>query len=232
MSASDASALGVTNKVKAGGKKGDGNWCLVDAEWCMVHVMTEQARFNYDIEGIWRELEVGKSTKPKPWEDQSSFASGPSSMAEAARPSRPRTKRDLFGESLGNKKRASAGSSSTSAASKFGGGSSWRSFSTSVRSATAAASSSATQSTTTTAAVSAVPESLSQLLTRAQQSFSSGATDPIPVSVKGWLRSTRKQKSITFLELSDGSLRVPERFKLLLGALLLLRPRTLIGWQV
>ncbi len=102
MSASDASALGVTSKSKTGGKKGDGNWCLVDADWCMVHVMTEQARFNYDIEGIWRELEAGAVTKPKPWEEQMGSAS---MSASAARPSRPRTKRDVFGENLGNRKR-------------------------------------------------------------------------------------------------------------------------------
>lgn len=179
MSASDASALGVTSKSKTGGKKGDGNWCLVDADWCMVHVMTEQARFNYDIEGIWRELEVGKSTKPKPWEEQASFDAN-----AAPRPSRPRTKRDMFGENLDKRKRNSAGN----AADKFG--SSFRSFSTSTRQSSAAA----------------VPESLSQLLARAQSTFAAGTHDPIPVQVTGWLRSTRKQKSVTFLELSDGSL--------------------------
>ncbi|SPO31094.1 related to Asparaginyl-tRNA synthetase [Ustilago trichophora] len=192
MSASDASSLGVTSKSKTGGKKGDGNWCLVDADWCMVHVMTEQARFNYDIEGIWRELEVGRSTKPKPWEEQSSFA-GPSS-ADAVRPSRPRTKRDMFGENLSSRKRKDGAAGGASA--RFG--SSFRSFSTSTRS-----------SSTPAAASTAVPESLSQLLNRAQSTFESGTSDRISVSVTGWLRSTRKQKSITFLELSDGSLPGP-----------------------
>ncbi|KAJ1017811.1 hypothetical protein NDA16_005128 [Ustilago loliicola] len=192
MSASDASALGVTSKSKTGGKKGDGNWCLVDADWCMVHVMTEQARFNYDIEGIWRELEVGKTTKPKPWEEQS-FANHPSastSAAAATHPSRPRTKRDMFGENLGrNRKR-----NNDNASVKFG--SSFRSFTTSTRD----------YSASSTPAEKVIPESLCQLLTRAQTTFDTGHTDPIPVTVTGWLRSTRKQKSITFLELSDGSL--------------------------
>ncbi|SPO30647.1 related to Asparaginyl-tRNA synthetase [Ustilago trichophora] len=193
MSASDASSLGVTSKSKTGGKKGDGNWCLVDADWCMVHVMTEQARFNYDIEGIWRELEVGKSTKPKPWEEVSSFA-GPSS-ADAARPSRPRTKRDMFGENLSNRKRKD-NAAGGGASDKFGN--SFRRFSTSTRLSSAPAS-----------ATTVVPESLSKLLARAQSTFESGTSDRIPVSVTGWLRSTRKQKSITFLELSDGSLPGP-----------------------
>lgn len=183
MSASDASALGVTSKSKTGGKKGDGNWCLVDADWCMVHVMTEQARFNYDIEGIWRELEVGKTTKPKPWEEEASANHPFASASGAGQPSRPRTKRDLFGENLSrNRKR------NDNAAAKFG--SSSRSFATSAR----------------VYSEKVIPESLSKLLTRAQKAFEAGFTEPIPVSVTGWLRSTRKQKSVTFLELSDGSL--------------------------
>ncbi|TKY88935.1 hypothetical protein EX895_002176 [Sporisorium graminicola] len=195
MSASDASALGVTSKSKTGGKKGDGNWCLVDADWCMVHVMTEQARFTYDIEGIWRELEVGATAKSKPWEEASSSSSfgGPLAAAES-RPSRPRTKRDMFGENLGNRTR-NTGDGAGSAGAKFG--SSSRKFSTSTIRRAAAASSSAT---------TVVPESLEQLLSRVQRTFQSGSSDPVPVDVKGWLRSTRKQKSITFLELSDGSL--------------------------
>lgn len=190
MSASDASALRVTSKSKTGGKKGDGNWCLVDADWCMVHVMTEQARFNYDIEGIWRQLEVGKSTKPKPWQEVE-FAGHPSASSSAApTPSWPRTKRNLFGENLSrNRKRNNDDDTST----KFA--SSSTSFATSTR-----------HYSTSTRTGKEMPESLSQLLARAQTTFDSGATDPIPVSVTGWLRSTRKQKSLTFLELSDGSL--------------------------
>lgn len=192
MSASDASALGVTSKSKTGGKKGDGNWCLVDADWCMVHVMTEQTRFTYDIEGIWCELEVGATTKPKPWEEASSSFGG-SFAADASRPSRPRTKRDMFGENLSNRKRNNGGAAG-SAGTKFG--SSSRGFSTTAARRAASASSSAV----------VVPESLEQLLSRVQNAFQSGDSQPVPVEVKGWLRSTRKQKSITFLELSDGSL--------------------------
>ena len=200
MSASDASALGVTSKSKTGGKKGDGNWCLVDADWCMVHVMTEQARFQYDIEGIWRELEVGKTTKLKPWEQNpvSSSSFGSSFAAAESRPSRPRTKRDMFGENLSNRKRNN-GAAMGSAGLKFG--SSSRNLSTTAKCAAATSPSS-------TAAGAVVPESLGQLLSRVHSTFESSATDPVPVpvSVKGWLRSTRKQKSITFLEVSDGSL--------------------------
>ncbi|KAJ9474976.1 Asparagine--tRNA ligase, mitochondrial [Pseudozyma hubeiensis] len=192
MSASDASALGVTSKSKTGGKKGDGNWCLVDADWCMVHVMTEQARFNYDIEGIWRELEVGATTKPKPWEQEGAFGN-----ATAATPSRPRTKRDVFGGNVSIRKRNKNVADHDSASAKFGSFS--RGFSTSTRLL-------ASSSTTSPTVAAVVPESLEQLLSRAQQTFQSGSTDPIPVDVKAWLRSTRKQKSITFLELSDGSL--------------------------
>lgn len=34
---------------------GDGDWCMVDAEWCVVHVMTSTARKMYDIEGLWED---------------------------------------------------------------------------------------------------------------------------------------------------------------------------------
>ena len=118
MSASDASALGVTSKLKTGGRNGDGNWCLVDADWCMVHVMTEQARFNYDIEGIWRELEVGKSIKPKPCEDQQ-FSSSASAIASAKPSSSTRRRsRDVFGERLGKRSRNSTDNADV----KFGSG--------------------------------------------------------------------------------------------------------------
>ncbi|KIS67512.1 uncharacterized protein UMAG_04607 [Mycosarcoma maydis] len=188
MSASDASALGVTSKSKTGGNKGDGNWCLVDADWCMVHVMTEQARFNYDIEGIWRELEVGTTIQRKPWEQEGAF--GSASSVAATKPSRPRTKRDVFGEKLDNRKR------DKNAAAKFG--SSSRGFSSCAKASVQVGARSWSDTV--------VPESLGQLLSRVQRTFESGSTDPVGVDVKGWLRSTRKQKSITFLELSDGSL--------------------------
>ena len=32
--------------------RGDGEWCLVDAGWCVVHVMTARARQTYDVESI------------------------------------------------------------------------------------------------------------------------------------------------------------------------------------
>ncbi|PWN29142.1 hypothetical protein BDZ90DRAFT_139930 [Jaminaea rosea] len=42
----------------AGGDNGSGGeWVLVDAGWCVVHVMTPKARKRYDVEGVWREAE-------------------------------------------------------------------------------------------------------------------------------------------------------------------------------
>ncbi|KDN45908.1 hypothetical protein K437DRAFT_274110 [Tilletiaria anomala UBC 951] len=35
--------------------QGEGNWCMVDAGWCVVHVMTPQARQLYEIESIWED---------------------------------------------------------------------------------------------------------------------------------------------------------------------------------
>lgn len=34
--------------------RGSGDWCLVDAEWCIVHVMTADARARYRVEEMWR----------------------------------------------------------------------------------------------------------------------------------------------------------------------------------
>lgn len=34
---------------------GDGQWCLIDAGWCMIHVMTPQARARWNVEGVWAE---------------------------------------------------------------------------------------------------------------------------------------------------------------------------------
>ncbi|KAL4400317.1 Required for respiratory growth protein 9 mitochondrial [Malassezia pachydermatis] len=34
--------------------RGSGDWCLIDAEWCVVHVMTEAARERIRLEEIWR----------------------------------------------------------------------------------------------------------------------------------------------------------------------------------
>ncbi|PWY98070.1 asparaginyl-tRNA synthetase [Testicularia cyperi] len=201
MSASDAASTGVTSKTKAGGKKGDGNWCLVDAEWCMVHVMTEQARFNYDIEGMWRELEVSTKVKPKPWEEQEALLAATPTLTYKPR---LRNKRDVFGDRISKKNHAlvaqrrlqspqsrSQTQTQSQSPSKFGDGR--RGFSTSVLRGTRSA---GTQ----------LPETLGQTLARAQSAFESGSTDPISVTVRAWLRSTRKQKSVIFLEVSDGTL--------------------------
>ncbi|UZJ57358.1 hypothetical protein CBS101457_006678 [Exobasidium rhododendri] len=37
---------------KSAARRGDGEWCLVDAGWCVVHVMTAQARTTYDVESF------------------------------------------------------------------------------------------------------------------------------------------------------------------------------------
>lgn len=39
-------------KGKSASTRGDGEWCLVDAGWCVVHVMTARARNTYDVESI------------------------------------------------------------------------------------------------------------------------------------------------------------------------------------
>ncbi|WFD00336.1 asparagine--tRNA ligase [Malassezia yamatoensis] len=39
---------------KSTASRGSGDWCLVDAGWCVVHVMTASARARYRIEDIWR----------------------------------------------------------------------------------------------------------------------------------------------------------------------------------
>lgn len=39
-------------KGKSAVTRGDGEWCLVDAGWCVVHVMTARARKQYDVESI------------------------------------------------------------------------------------------------------------------------------------------------------------------------------------
>lgn len=39
---------------KSVASRGSGDWCLVDAGWCVVHVMTESARARYRIEDLWR----------------------------------------------------------------------------------------------------------------------------------------------------------------------------------
>lgn len=38
------------SRARTGLLRGDGEWCLVDAGWCVVHVMTPKARIMYDVE--------------------------------------------------------------------------------------------------------------------------------------------------------------------------------------
>ena len=42
--------------------RGDGEWCAVDADWCVVHVMTSKARRTWDVEGRWS----AKQTRDEP----------------------------------------------------------------------------------------------------------------------------------------------------------------------
>ncbi|PWN93418.1 hypothetical protein FA10DRAFT_264068 [Acaromyces ingoldii] len=51
-------------------RRGGGDWCLVDAEWCVVHVMTPEARSTYDVEGIW------ERAPPSPVDEAESESSG------------------------------------------------------------------------------------------------------------------------------------------------------------
>lgn len=39
-----------SSRARSGLLRGDGEWCLVDAGWCVVHVMTPKARITYDVE--------------------------------------------------------------------------------------------------------------------------------------------------------------------------------------
>ena len=58
-SASSTGASGTATKRGGGSTRrsplahGDGTWCMVDAGWCVVHVMTADARARYAIEEIW-----------------------------------------------------------------------------------------------------------------------------------------------------------------------------------
>lgn len=40
---------------KSVASRGSGDWCLVDAGWCVVHVMTRDARERFRIEDLWRD---------------------------------------------------------------------------------------------------------------------------------------------------------------------------------
>lgn len=39
---------------KSVASRGSGDWCLIDAGWCVVHVMTAAAREHYRLEDMWR----------------------------------------------------------------------------------------------------------------------------------------------------------------------------------
>lgn len=43
------------SRAKSGLQRGDGEWCLVDADWCVVHVMSARARNTYDVERAYDE---------------------------------------------------------------------------------------------------------------------------------------------------------------------------------
>ncbi|PWN36604.1 uncharacterized protein FA14DRAFT_4586 [Meira miltonrushii] len=49
-SANDAQSTRSSSRARNGLLRGDGEWCLVDAGWCVVHVMTPKARITYDVE--------------------------------------------------------------------------------------------------------------------------------------------------------------------------------------
>ena len=41
-------------RAKSVASRGSGDWCLIDAGWCVVHVMTSEARERYRIEELWK----------------------------------------------------------------------------------------------------------------------------------------------------------------------------------
>lgn len=43
-----------SSRARNGLLRGDGEWCLVDAGWCVVHVMTPKARITYDVESQYK----------------------------------------------------------------------------------------------------------------------------------------------------------------------------------
>lgn len=48
------SASDLNRRQKGIATRGSGDWCLIDAEWCIVHVMTADARARFRIEDVWR----------------------------------------------------------------------------------------------------------------------------------------------------------------------------------
>lgn len=55
-----ARALG-SSMAEEGKDCSGGEWVLVDAGWCVVHVMTPKARLRYDLEGFWNEMGAQKA---------------------------------------------------------------------------------------------------------------------------------------------------------------------------
>ncbi|PWN21861.1 hypothetical protein BCV69DRAFT_276612 [Microstroma glucosiphilum] len=49
-------AAAARGKASDGSEEASGEWVLVDAGWCVVHVMTPKARARYDVEGVWKDL--------------------------------------------------------------------------------------------------------------------------------------------------------------------------------
>jgi hypothetical protein len=49
-------AVAARGKAGDGSEEASGEWVLVDAGWCVVHVMTPKARVRYDVEGVWKDL--------------------------------------------------------------------------------------------------------------------------------------------------------------------------------
>lgn len=43
------------SRARSGLARGDGEWCLVDAGWCVVHVMSAKARNTYDVEQMYKD---------------------------------------------------------------------------------------------------------------------------------------------------------------------------------
>ena len=51
---SSADLAGGRRRQKSVASRGSGDWCLIDAGWCVVHVMTAKAREHYRLEDMWR----------------------------------------------------------------------------------------------------------------------------------------------------------------------------------
>ncbi|WFD32492.1 asparagine--tRNA ligase [Malassezia sp. CBS 17886] len=52
---SNADLAAGRQRQKGVASRGSGDWCLIDAGWCVVHVMTVDARARYRLEDIWRD---------------------------------------------------------------------------------------------------------------------------------------------------------------------------------